>query len=193
MSGRCRRGRPRTSPRLLLDAILWKIATGHSWDELPACFPPLRLCSNYYRRLYRSGRWVTLMLALYNHFCTESSTDILTFLKQGVFTTTPLQKITLNPQIRPTWENCTALLFMQLARSAWSHFQRNHKRSHPLYPLSPVFRGTAQLTTGLPPGFALPKSYRKSVQEVSSQPSSRTSFVIQPIEDSFAWKKWQKI
>jgi hypothetical protein len=191
------RGHPPTSPRLLLDAILWKLATGHSRDEVPRGFPSACHCSKYYRRLYRSGRWYTLMLALYNHFRMESSADLVTLLENGVFTTTPSQRIAIDPQVYPNWENCTALLFMQLACSARSHMQKVFRQDHPLYRLYPDLKGTAPLTTGLPPGIPLPtpsgkpssKHFTKPVKGPSSQPSSS----FQPIEESLAWKKWLKI
>jgi AraC family transcriptional regulator of adaptative response/methylated-DNA-[protein]-cysteine methyltransferase len=179
------RGRPRTSPRALLNAIIWKMATGHTWDSIPPGFPPARMCGNYYRRLYLSGRWVTLILALYNHFCKEASADLVSFLENGVFTTTPAQRIALAPQVAPTWENCTALLFMQLARSAWSNCHRDYKQANPLFPLHPVFKDTDPLTTGLPPGQPLPHP--------PSKPRSGHSTSFQPLKESLAWKKWQKI
>jgi len=173
-----RRGRPRTSPRALLDAILWKLATGQGWDALPYGFPPMRLCRKYYRRLFQSGRLYTLLLALYNHMRLEASVDIPTLLEAGVFTTTPAQKIALSPDALPTWENYTSLLFMQLARSAYSRMQRQHKQAHPIsLPLLPVFQGTASLSTGMIPGLR----------------AQEPELVFQPLEDSLAWKKWRKI
>ncbi len=196
-----RPGRPRTSPRLLLDAILWKMATGHTWSELPAGFPAPSLCSRYYRRLFRSGRWYTLILALYNHFRMESSVDLVTLVEKGTFTTTRNGKLALHPRVVPTWENCTALLFMQLARAAWSVKQRLRKQAQPFYPLYPLFKGFSPLTTGLPPGIPLPqpaskppsKSKPASRPSRASKPPSGPSTVIQPLEDSLAWQKWHKL
>ena len=152
-----RRGRPRKeriSLRLLLDAIIWKLATGHTWAALPPGFPPMRLCRNYYRRLFLSGRLYTLLLALYNHMRLEATTDLATLLESGVFTTTPGQKIALSPQAPPTWENYTALLFMQLACAAYSRLARKDKQAHPFIPLFPVFQGSARLSTGEIPALA---------------------------------------
>jgi transposase len=172
-----RRGRHCTSPRALLDAIFWKLATGQTWDALPLGFPPLRLCRKYYRRLFLSGRLYTLLLALYNHMRLEAPMYIETLLEAGVFTTTPGQKIALSPQAPPTWENYTALLFMQLARAAYSRLECNYKEKHPLYTLLPVFQGDAQLSTGEIPGLA------------SQEPTP----AFQPLEISPAAKKWRKI
>jgi len=172
------RGRPRTSPRLLLDAIIWKLATGQNWDALPFGFPPLLICRKYYRRLLLSGRLYTLLFALYNYMRIETSTDLPGLLEAGVFTTTPSQKIALNPDAAPTWENYTALLFMQLARSAYTRLHRQHKQAHPIsLPLLPVFQGTASLSIGMISGLKTPEP----------------ELVIQPLEESLAWKKWRKI
>jgi len=170
-----RRCRPRTSPRTLLDAIFWKLATGQTWDALPPNFPPLRLCRKYYRRLFLSGRLYTLLLALYNHMRLEAAMDLTTLLEAGVFTTTPGQNIALSLHAPPTWQNYTALLFMQLAREAYSRLECNRKQEHPIYPLLPVFKGNAQLSTGKIPG-------------LESQEPTPT---FQPLEISPAWSKWR--
>jgi len=173
-----RRGHPRTSPRLLLDAIFWKLATGQKWSDLPAGFPPPRVCARYYRRLFHSGRLYTLLFALYNHFRLNVPLGLPGLLEAGLFTTTPSQKIALSPAARPTWENYTGLLFMQLARSAYTRLQRQHKQAHPhSLPLLPVFKGAASLSTGIIPSRKLPEP----------------ELAFQPLEDSLAWKKWRKI
>lgn len=150
-----KRGRPRNpsvSPRALLDAILWKLATGHTWDALPSEFPPMSLCRKYYRRLFLSGRLYTLLLALYNHMRLDACIDPYLLLEQGVFTTTPSQHIALSPQAAPTRQNYTALLFMQLARDAYLHFEREEKRNNPAYRLVPALKGEDELSNGLLPG-----------------------------------------
>ena len=83
-----RRGRPRSeeSPRALLDAILWKLSTGRTWQELPQEFPSARKCARYYRRLFLSGRLYTLLYALYQHLRLEALVDIRDLLEQGLFT-----------------------------------------------------------------------------------------------------------
>jgi transposase len=173
-----RRGRPAASPRALLDAIIWKLATGHTWFDLPCGFPPMRLCRNYYRRLFKSGRWYTLLLALYNHMRLETGTDPAFLLETGIFTTTARgQKIALSPHALPTSENYTALLFMQLARAAYSRLQRNHKQAHPIsFPLL-SFKGAASLSTG----------------EIHSLGSQQPAPAFQPLEASPVWNKWCKL
>lgn len=111
-----RPGRPRTSPRVLLDAIFWKLAADHPWDELPPFFPPVRVCQRYYRRLFRSGRLYTLLLALHQHLTLTSGVDLPLLVRQGLFTLAPGTKVALAPGAPFTWQNHTALLFLQLAR-----------------------------------------------------------------------------
>lgn len=145
-----RRGRPRrstSSPRALLDAIFWKLATGQKWKALPSGFPPMRACRKYYRRLYSSGRLYTLLFALYDHLRLEAGVDPHTLLEQGVFTTTPCGHIALSPGAPQTWKNYTALLFMQLAREAYARFERYRKQEDHLYTLIPVFKGSDPLST----------------------------------------------
>jgi hypothetical protein len=149
----------------------------------------MRMCRNYYTRLHLSGRWYTLMLALYNHFRSESATDCAAFLEQGLFTTTPGRKIALASRVVPTWENCTALLFMQLAASAWSALQRSNKQSHPLALFYPDFKGLSPLTTALPAHTPLPGPQTGSSKTSASPLSSE----LKPLEESSAWKRWQKI
>ena len=195
------RGRPRTSPRALLDAIFWKLATGQPWHALPSGFPPLALCRKYYRRLFLSGRLYTLLLALYNHMRLEASIDLTALMEAGVFTTTPSQKIALSPKAPPTWENYTALLFMQLARSAYSRQERQHKQSNPFYPLLSDFKGTSALSTGeLPGGAANHPASSEAAEPGISSPLSESDHApevseleFQPLETSSAWKKWSKI
>jgi transposase len=149
-----KRGRPcnSISPRALLNAIIWKLATAQNWDALPGDFPPMRLCRKYYRRLFLSGRFYTLMLALYNHMRLETDVDPWLLLQAGLFTTTPSQNIALSAQAESTWQNYTALLFMQLAREAYARLERNRKQAQPIYRILPVLKGDSKLSTGRIPG-----------------------------------------
>jgi transposase len=170
--------RPRSrkyAPRALLDAILWKLATGHAWKDLSARFPPLRACQKYYRRLFLSGRFYTLILALYNHMRLEICVDPWTLLEADLFTTTPGQRIALAPEAAPTSENYTALLFMQLARTAWSAFEYDRKQKQPFYQVMPVFKGEARLSTARLPA-------------AGTQPDQPS---FQPLEESLSWQKTQ--
>ena len=174
-----RRGRPRSqeSPRALLDAILWKLSTGHPWKELPDEFPSARKCAKYYRRLFLSGRLYTLLYALYQHLRLEALVDIGDLLDQGVFTTTPSQHIALAPGAPATWQNYTALLFMQLARDAFLRLEREKHLEQKHFPLTPVLRGEGSLSTG----------------RLGPAPSDSPEPGFPPVEKSAAGKKWRAI
>jgi len=147
------------SPRALLDAIFWKLATGHTWDRLPAGFPPMRTCRKYYRRLFLSGRLYTLLLALYNHMRLQMGVDPWILFEEGNFTTTPNRRIALVPGTSPTSENYTALLFLQLARNAWTTLENDRSRGLP-----------AEFRLTLPAGYTPLSDARLPVSEPGSIP-----------------------
>jgi transposase len=59
-----RRGRRPGDRRPLLNGILWILATGASWRDLPARYPPWPTCYAYFRRWERDGTWDRLHRAL---------------------------------------------------------------------------------------------------------------------------------
>jgi len=155
--------------------FLRPVGGGYTWGELPAGFPPFRACQKYYRRLFLSGRFYTMLLALYNHMRLEMCVDPWTLCEAGLFTTTPSQRIALVPKAAPTSENYTALLFMQLARTACAALQRDYKEKQPLYILMPVFKGESRLSTARLP----------DEDPQIGEPA------IQPLEGSLALKKYE--
>jgi len=164
------------SQRALLDAIFWKLATGHTWKELPPGFPPMRTCRKYYRRLFLSGRLYTLLLALYNHMRLQMGVDPWTLYEEGYITTTPNRRIALVPGTSPTSENYTALLFLQLARNAWTTLENDRSRG-----LLAEFRLT------LPAGYAPlsdARSFESGVQDrlssLTGSSTERGSIPIRP-------------
>ncbi|HVN14640.1 MAG TPA: hypothetical protein VMT73_02780, partial [Anaerolineales bacterium] len=44
-------------------------------------------------------------------------------------------------------QNCTALLFLQLARQSYTWFDRKEKQANPFHKVLPVFKGPDSLTT----------------------------------------------
>jgi transposase len=106
------RGRPNADPRALLDAIFWKVAHHARWQDLPAVYPPMLTCRRYYRRLFRSGRLVTLYNTLYQHLVTSGNVDLLDFVNRGFFSIRQ-NKVILAPGNGNTWQLHTALLFLQ--------------------------------------------------------------------------------
>ena len=106
------RGRPATDPRLLLDTIFWKLTTGSTWDHLPPGHPSMLVCRRYYRRLYLSGRLTTLYRHLFHHL-EQSGVNLPNLNSKGFFRVGSRHKLVLSPECPPTWQNRTALLFMQ--------------------------------------------------------------------------------
>ncbi|MDQ3695491.1 MAG: IS5 family transposase [Chloroflexota bacterium] len=60
-----RRGRPRRDDRTVVDGILWRLATGVSWRDLPARFGPWRTVDSRWRRWQRAGVWDRALAGLH--------------------------------------------------------------------------------------------------------------------------------
>lgn len=58
------RGRPRRDDRTIVDGILWRLATGVPWRDLPARFGPWRRVYSRFRRWQRAGVWERVLAAL---------------------------------------------------------------------------------------------------------------------------------
>ncbi len=131
------RGRPPADPRPLLDAIIWKFAYHARWQDLPPGSPPMLTCRRYYRRLFLSGRLLTLYSALYKDFLAHAKTDLSTLVNHDQFIVSG-KILSLPPGSEETWQVRTALLFMQ---QGWQVFRRilrekeQERRHH-----SPQFR-----------------------------------------------------
>ena len=59
-----RRGRPPRDRRPILNGILWMLATGAQWRDLPPRYPPWQTCHYYFRRWEREGVWDRIHRAL---------------------------------------------------------------------------------------------------------------------------------
>lgn len=59
-----RMGRPPQDRRPILNGILWILATGASWRDLPARYPPWATCYWYFAKWERDGTWEQLHRAL---------------------------------------------------------------------------------------------------------------------------------
>ena len=51
------RGRPRVDDRLVVEGILWRLATGVPWRDLPARFGSWRTVYSRFRRWQQAGVW----------------------------------------------------------------------------------------------------------------------------------------
>jgi transposase len=58
------RGRPAKDHRLIVNAILWRLATGVPWRDLPERFGPWRTVYSRFRRWQQAGVWERVLAAL---------------------------------------------------------------------------------------------------------------------------------
>jgi len=58
------RGRPRVDDRLIVEGIIWRLATGVPWRDLPARFGSWRTVYSRFRRWQQAGVWVRALAAL---------------------------------------------------------------------------------------------------------------------------------
>jgi len=59
-----RTGRPANDHRLIIDALLWLLATGAPWRDLPERFGPWRTVATRFYRWTKSGLWQQILAAL---------------------------------------------------------------------------------------------------------------------------------
>lgn len=107
-----KRGRPPADPRILLDAIFWKLAHHARWQDLPPWYPPMLTCRRYYRRLFLSGRLDTLYTALYDDLLTRGMVSLHGLVKQGDVAISE-NKVIMRRGMGKSWQMRTALLFLQ--------------------------------------------------------------------------------
>jgi transposase len=58
------RGRPRTDDRRIVDGIVWRLATGVPWRDLPERFGSWRTVYSRFRRWQQAGVWDRVLAAL---------------------------------------------------------------------------------------------------------------------------------
>jgi transposase len=107
----------------MLDAIFWKMAHHARWQDLPVGYPSMFPCRRYYRRIFRSGRLLTIYRALYQDFCTRARVDLTALVERDCFEINE-NKVALQTGVTVTWQMRTALLFMQLAYQNLRHLRR---------------------------------------------------------------------
>src|SRR5919199_257458 len=59
-----RAGRPRTDDRRVVNGILWKLATGAPWRDLPERYGPWQTVYTRFRRWTQAGVWDQLFAAV---------------------------------------------------------------------------------------------------------------------------------
>ncbi len=129
-----KRGRPPANPRILLDAIFWKLAHHARWRDLPRCYPPMHTCRRYYRRILLEGRLDALYTALYKDFVTRGKASVPALIKRGYFVVLD-KKVVIQRGLDKFWQMRTALLFLQQGCLALRRAAREkaleHRRRHP--------------------------------------------------------------
>ena len=58
------RGRPRGDDRMVVEGILWRLATGAPWRDLPERYAPWATVYSRFRRWQRAGVWDRVLAAL---------------------------------------------------------------------------------------------------------------------------------
>lgn len=58
------RGRPRRDDRRVVEGIVWRLATGTPWRDLPERFGPWKTVYSRFRRWQRAGVWERALAAL---------------------------------------------------------------------------------------------------------------------------------
>lgn len=58
------RGRPRTDDRTVVEGVLWRLATGAPWRDLPERYGPWKTVYARFRRWQRAGVWDRALAAL---------------------------------------------------------------------------------------------------------------------------------
>lgn len=58
------RGRPRVDDRLIVEGIIWRLATGVPWRDLPERFGSWRTVYSRFRRWQQAGVWEQALAAL---------------------------------------------------------------------------------------------------------------------------------
>jgi len=117
-----RRRKPLPADRILLEGILYKLASGLRWQDLRANYP-VRLCQDLYRALYRSGRMQAIYEQLHSHLNVYGEATLDELVERGCFVITG-NRVHLSPSEELTWEKYTALLLLQQAFHARRAIQR---------------------------------------------------------------------
>ena len=60
----CQAGKPRQDDRRILNGILWKLATGAPWRDLPERYGPWQTVYTRFRRWTQAGVWDRLLAAV---------------------------------------------------------------------------------------------------------------------------------
>lgn len=121
----CLKRRSRAVPyptRFLMDGILWKLATGAKWSELPEPYP-LRRCQSLYLQLCRAGLMPHIFRLLHEDLVGYGDTDLETLLQSGRFVLYR-NRVLLISRSSPTWQDLIALLLLQCGQKTALRVER---------------------------------------------------------------------
>ena len=107
------RGRPPIDDRLVLDAVLWKLATRCPWYDLPPAAPPHQTVYRRYRQWQRTGLFDRLLAILRHDLRTRGRFDLQTALASGdiaIGLVGRRLRVTAAPHLLGTWQLATALV-----------------------------------------------------------------------------------
>src|SRR5215218_5011526 len=69
------RGRPRIDDRLIVEGIIWRLATGAPWRDLPERFGSWRTVYSRFRRWQQAGVWDRVLRALQSEAAYDDRLD----------------------------------------------------------------------------------------------------------------------
>ena len=108
--------------RFLLDGILWKLAIGSNWSDLPAPYP-IRRCQKLYRQLCHTGSMALILTHLHQDLVGYGDTDLETIALSGKYALFR-NRIFCRTKTHPTWQELIALLLLQCSQKTSLRLQR---------------------------------------------------------------------
>ncbi len=109
------KGRPRRSPREVLNGILWILRTGAQWADLPDRYPPYQTCHRRFQGWVRSGALDGVLQALAQDLQERGEIDLSECFIDGTFVVAKKGASELvrpsGAKVRSSWQLQTALLF----------------------------------------------------------------------------------
>jgi transposase len=123
------RGRPPLDDCLILSAVLWKLASGSPWYDLPASYPSHQTCYRRYRLWYRLGLFDPVLRALVRDLSERGGLDLRAAIKKNLGSF-PAESPSLDfdPGLDGTWQLETARLLLALTFTALGSARRRSRR-----------------------------------------------------------------
>lgn len=110
------RGRPRSSPRDVLDGILWVLRTGAPWADLPRRFPSYQTCHRWFSLWARDGTMKRILCALLRDLQDRGKIDLSEAFVDGSFVGAKKGGPSLVRAVAAkgpsSWQSRTAMVFL---------------------------------------------------------------------------------